>query len=78
MTRSAKRLLKDVLGLSEEDRVQIATEVLASLDGPPDGGWDDAWASELVRRQDAALERGEAGADWADVRARILARLGQA
>jgi hypothetical protein len=78
MTRSVRRPLKDVLGLSEEDRVQIATEVLASLDEPPDAGWDDAWASELAHRQETARKRDEPGADWVDVRARVLACRGQA
>ena len=78
MTNAAKQYLKDLLGLSEEDRVQIATELLASLDGPSDRGWDDAWSAELERRQQEAKSRGESGSDWADVRARILARLGHA
>ena len=75
MTQPARKLLRDVLDLPEEDRVQIATEVLASLDGPPDADWDAAWAAELERRQQAAEERGEPAPEWAEVRARILARL---
>jgi len=75
MTHAARKLLHDVLGLSEEDRVRIATEVLASLDGPEDAGWDEAWAAELERRQSAAAERGEPAPEWGEVRARILGRL---
>lgn len=77
VTEPARQLLRDVLGLPEEDRVRIATEVLASLDGPPDADWDAAWVAELQRRQQAAADRGEPAPEWAEVRARILMRLGR-
>ena len=75
MTNSAQQLLRDVLGLPEQDRVHIATEVLASLDGQPDGDWEAAWLAELDRRQRAAAARGERAPEWAEVRSRILSRL---
>ena len=75
MSKSAQQLLHDVLGLPEQDRVRIATEVLASLDGPPDADWDQAWIAELERRQRAATARGERAPEWTAVRSRILARL---
>jgi hypothetical protein len=75
MTKSAQQLLRDVLGLPEQDRVRIATEVLASLDGQPDGDWEAAWLAELDQRQRAAAARGERATEWAEVRSRILARL---
>ena len=74
---SARKLLQGVLGLSEEDRVRIATELLASLDGPPDADWDEAWATDLESRQRAAEERGVVAPEWGEVRAWILARLGR-
>ena len=77
MTNSARKLLQDVLGLSEDDRVRIATELLASLDGPPDADWDESWAAELEARQQAAASRGEDAPEWREVRSRILARLGR-
>ena len=77
VTNTARKLLHDVLGLSEEDRVRIATELLASLDGPPDADWDEAWAAELDARQAAAARRGESAPEWREVRSRILARLGR-
>ena len=75
MSKSAQQLLHDVLGLPEQDRVRIATEVLASLDGPPDAGWDKAWMAELERRERAAAARGERAPEWTEVRARVLSRL---
>ncbi len=75
MSKSAQQLLQEVLGLPEQDRVRIATEVLASLDGAPDADWDKAWIAELDRRQRAAAARGERAPEWTEVRSRILARL---
>jgi hypothetical protein len=75
MRQVAERLLRDILGLPEEERVRIATEVLASLDGPPDSDWETAWTAELGRRESAAAERGTPAPEWAEVRARILSRL---
>ncbi len=76
MTKSASELLEHVLRLPEVDRVRIATEVLASLDGPPDAGWDEAWLAELDSRVRAAEARGEVAPEWSEVRARVLAKLG--
>lgn len=76
MTTTARKLLDEVLSLPEEDRVKIASEVLASLDGPPDGDWNEAWLAELERREQAAAARGTTAPEWSEVRARILARLG--
>jgi hypothetical protein len=75
MSKSAERILHDALGLPEPERVRIATEILASLDGPPDAAWNDAWLAELQRRERAAAARGEPADEWTEVRARILARL---
>lgn len=77
MTEPARKLLRDVLGLPEEDRIRIATELLASLDGPPDAGWSAAWEAEIERRSQAATDRGDPAPEWDEVRARILSRLGQ-
>lgn len=76
MTNAARKILDVVLSLPEADRVKIASEVLASLDGPPDGDWDDAWLAELERREKAAAARGTPAPEWSAVRARILAGLG--
>jgi putative addiction module component (TIGR02574 family) len=78
MTGSAHRLLQDVLALPEDERLELASEIIASVDGPRDADWDSAWLAELDRRVEAADTRGEAGADWTEVRARILSRLGRA
>lgn len=78
MSDAARKILQDVLILPEDERIELASEIIASVDGPRDTDWDAAWLAELDRRTEAAKDRGESGADWTDVRARILKRLGRA
>lgn len=75
VTHAARQLLQDALGLSEEERVRIAAELLSSLDGQPDADWEQAWTAELTRRMKAAESRSEAASKWAEVRERVRARL---
>jgi len=77
MTSSGRKLLQDVLALPEDERLELASEIIASVDGPRDGDWEAAWLEELDRRADAARGRGEHASEWTDVRARILRRLGR-
>jgi putative addiction module component (TIGR02574 family) len=77
MTGSARRLLEDVLSLPEEERLELASEIIASVDGPPDADWEAAWLAELDRRVAASKARGGLGSEWSEARARILARLGR-
>jgi putative addiction module component (TIGR02574 family) len=78
MTTSAQRLLADVLGLPEDERLELASEIIASVDGPGYSDWGAAWLAELDGRVQAATARGEPALDWADARARILKRLRRA
>jgi len=78
MTGSARKLLEDVLALPEDERLELASEIIASVDGPGDPDWESAWLTELDRRTDAAKARGETASEWTEARARILKRLGQA
>jgi putative addiction module component (TIGR02574 family) len=78
MTSSARKLLQDVLALPEDERLELASEIIASVDGQGEGNWEGTWLAELDRRADAAKARGGTASDWTDVRARILKRLGRA
>ena len=75
MGQPAKDLLAQALALPEQERLDLATELIASVDGPPDADWEVTWLAELDRRVQAARETGRPAADWADVRSRILAKL---
>jgi len=77
MTGSARKLLDEVLALPEAERLEMASEIIASVDGPRDGDWDAAWLAELDRRADAAKSRGQSASEWSDVRARVLKGLGR-
>jgi putative addiction module component (TIGR02574 family) len=77
MTSSARKLLEDALVLPEAERLELASEIIASVDGPRDADWEDAWLTEVDRRAAAAKARGETASEWTDVRARILKRLGR-
>ncbi|MBW2526305.1 MAG: addiction module protein, partial [Deltaproteobacteria bacterium] len=50
MTNTARKLLDDVLLLPEDERLELASEIIASVDGPPDANWEQAWLAELDRR----------------------------
>lgn len=75
MTADARDLLAKALNLPDRERLELATELIASVDGPPDNDWDALWLAELDRRVQRAHETGQRGDDWTTVRARILARL---
>ena len=50
MMQSAKKILNAALGLPEPDRVKVAEELLATLDGKSQKDADAAWAEEIERR----------------------------
>jgi putative addiction module component (TIGR02574 family) len=75
VTRAVSGLLSNALALPEEERIDLAAEILASVDGPPDPNWDAAWIAELDQRAESVKQGRSQGADWATVRARILERL---
>jgi putative addiction module component (TIGR02574 family) len=64
-------LLEQVLNLPEQDRAEIATRLLESLDPAAQKDVDDAWIAEIERRC-AAVDAGTlATSDWKEVRARV-------
>jgi hypothetical protein len=70
---------EDALALDPADRLRLASELIDSVEGPPDPDWATAWAAELRHRSTGADER-EArglprGSEWSDVRARLLLEL---
>ena len=75
MSEGARKLLDEALRLSDTERAELASEILASLHGPADADWDESWLAELDRRVAAAEQHGETGDSWCAVRKRIAARL---
>ena len=75
ITDGAKKLLDAASALPEDERLELASGLIASVDGPADGDWESAWLAELDRRVEAARGRGEPAPERSEVRARVLGQL---
>jgi hypothetical protein len=74
-TTLAKRVLTDAMALSEDERLNVATELLASLEGPDDGTDDAVWLAK-VRSRAERVERGESqSVTWDEAKRQVLERL---
>jgi putative addiction module component (TIGR02574 family) len=69
MTDRARRLLEDALTLSEDERLDLAEQLMSSL--PADAEWLD----ELERRARRALADPSGGEAWDVVQKRLQARV---
>lgn len=73
MATSPSKVLEQALQLDPDERVDVAAELLASVEPPPEG-WNEAWRAEIERRV-AAIRAGLATPTALDVvRARFRAR----
>jgi putative addiction module component (TIGR02574 family) len=52
MTREAKEILEKALALSDNERAEVAGNLIASLDTNVDPDSDAAWQAEVARRWD--------------------------
>jgi putative addiction module component (TIGR02574 family) len=78
MTSQAQKVLQEALKLSQQERADVAAELLASLedlDQSPEEEVEAAWAVEIERRARRVLAGESSGSDWNEVRARLLSRL---
>jgi putative addiction module component (TIGR02574 family) len=75
MGDAAQDLWAAALALPERQRLELASELVASVDEPEDEGWQDAWLEELERREEAVWQGGPKGSEWSEVRTRVLAGL---
>jgi putative addiction module component (TIGR02574 family) len=75
---TAARLLDEALKLPDQERADLAAELLASLvpATPAETRSDDEWLAEVERRARAALS-GNPGIPWETARAQIQKRLRQ-
>jgi hypothetical protein len=74
MTDHARSLLREALSLSEEERADLAAELLLSLEDPASDDVTDveqAWADEVTARARRALAGEERADDWEQVRSRV-------
>ena len=70
-----KDVLSAALALPPDERLALASELLASVEQPWTDEWERAWAAELDRRAED-LESGRVkGIPWEEVRERLRASL---
>ena len=76
MPKSAQQLLSDALQLSEQERLELAIELLGSVvpEVPGTDRTDREWIEEIERRARAA-SNGSPGLSWQGVRAEIEGKL---
>jgi putative addiction module component (TIGR02574 family) len=64
--------------LSEEERAELAHDLIESLDSPRDNGAEEAWDREIMRRI-SSVDAGQAALiDREELRKRMRARLREA
>jgi putative addiction module component (TIGR02574 family) len=71
MTDRARKLLEDAMALSEDERLDLAEQLMSSL--PMDG----EWLAELERRARRALADPNGGEAWDVVKRRLASRVAQ-
>jgi putative addiction module component (TIGR02574 family) len=75
MTRPAKDIANAAKQLSENDRLEIVEELLASLEPQSDDDVDAAWAAEVERRSDEVKQGIVRPIPWADVKSQARERI---
>jgi putative addiction module component (TIGR02574 family) len=71
MGDAAKKLFEDGLNLPEDERLDLASALWASVAFEPDADWEHAWKAEIERR--CADPR--PSVSWDDVRRSLRAKL---
>jgi len=75
MTDRTSHLFQMALELSEEERAELASSLLESLDPVREQGVQEAWNEEIARRI-AELDSGQAETvPWPEVQRRVSAKL---
>ena len=74
MGNDARTLLTEALELADDDRADLAAELLASLDEPTSDSQEEIdrlWAVEIERRSNRVLSGESRGEPWDEARRRI-------
>lgn len=72
MGHPARDIFSAALLLPEADRLELASTLIASVGGPSDPDWQEAWMDEIDERE---ARKSQPAASWVDVRGRVLDRL---
>jgi Putative addiction module component len=57
------------------DRAEPAAEILSTMDGEPDPDAEQAWALEIARRAERAVDGVSRGEDWEAVHDELMAEI---
>ena len=68
MTEKADALLREALALAPEDRAELATSLIDSLDAAPDAEVEAAWQEEIAKRLDDVRAGRAKLVPWDEVR----------
>lgn len=75
MTNRAQELLEKALGLSEEERAELAGSLLESLEATSEADVEAAWQEEIARRV-SELDSGKVRAiSWKEAQKQFASRL---
>jgi putative addiction module component (TIGR02574 family) len=66
------QLLQTVLALPESTRLDLAAELLASVDPQADDDYEAAWEAEISRRLSLHDSGARKSVPWVEARARIV------
>ncbi len=73
-TEALERIRAEVLELTEEERAELAHDLIATLDEPRESGVEDAWEREILHRI-SLIDSGQAKLlDREEFRKRMRAR----
>ena len=75
MTQEGSELLQRALELSDEERAELASTLIDSLDTVSDDDAEAAWQAEIARRVEELHSRRVTTLSWQAVRARARAIL---
>ena len=74
MSKTTDDILNHAMQLSTTERAELASALLASLDGEPEDAVEAAWAAEIQRRVERVRSGEAKGRPWAEVRERLERR----
>ncbi len=80
MAMRTEEVRREALALTDEERAELAADLLASLDdaiGESDDALEVAWAEEIERRALAVISGETKVADWETVRESIVDELAE-
>ena len=74
MARSREKIFKEVLHLSEEERLELTGLLIESLDKSTDDNVEKSWITEVEKRIQALDSGTEKTIPWEDIKDKIFKR----